>query len=78
MVLGQMWGGGRPRSVRILSPHPVIWTRTENSMDKPSRVRLRVLTLFLPLTTALYIGAEALNPKGTDQVINTHGGRVPR
>ena len=47
-------------------------------MDHPSRVRLRVLTLFLPLTTALYIGAEALNPKGTDQVINTHGGRVPR
>jgi len=40
-------------------------------MDKPSRVRLRMLALFLPLTAVLYIGAEAVNPKGTDQVINT-------
>jgi hypothetical protein len=40
-------------------------------MDKPSRARLRMLALFLPLTAVLYIGAEALDPKGTDQVINT-------
>jgi hypothetical protein len=40
-------------------------------MDKSSRVRLRMLALFLPLTAVLYIGAEAVNPKGTDQVINT-------
>jgi hypothetical protein len=40
-------------------------------MDKPSRARLRILALFLPLTAALYISAEALNPKGTDQVVNT-------
>jgi hypothetical protein len=40
-------------------------------MDKPSRARLHMLALFLPLTAVLYIGAEALNPKGTDQVINT-------
>jgi hypothetical protein len=40
-------------------------------MDKPSRARLHMLAIFLPLTAALYIGAEALNPKGTDQVINT-------
>jgi hypothetical protein len=32
-------------------------------MDKPSRACQRVLALFLPLATALYIGAEALNPK---------------
>lgn len=40
-------------------------------MDKPSRARLHMLAIFLPLTAALYIGAEALNPKGADQVINT-------
>jgi hypothetical protein len=42
-------------------------------MDKPSRARLRMLALTLPLTVALYIGAEALDPKGTDRVINTTG-----
>jgi hypothetical protein len=40
-------------------------------MDKPSRARLRLLALFLPLTAALYIGAEALDPKGTDQLVST-------
>ncbi len=40
-------------------------------MDKPSRARLRILALFLPLTAVLYISCEALDPKGTDQVITT-------
>jgi hypothetical protein len=40
-------------------------------VDKPSRVHLRLLALVLPLTAVLYIGAEALDPKGTDQVIST-------
>jgi hypothetical protein len=40
-------------------------------MDKPSRARLRLLALFLPLTAVLYIAAEALDPKGTDQLIST-------
>jgi hypothetical protein len=40
-------------------------------MDRPSRARLRILALFPPLTAALYIGGEALDPKGTDQVINS-------
>jgi hypothetical protein len=40
-------------------------------VDKPPRARLRMLALFLPLTAVLYIGAEALNPKGTDRLINT-------
>jgi hypothetical protein len=40
-------------------------------MDKPFRIRLRLLALFLPLTAVLYIGAEALNPKGTDRLVNT-------
>jgi hypothetical protein len=44
-------------------------------MNKPCRARLHMLALFLPLTAALYIDAEALSPKGADQVINTgcHG-----
>jgi hypothetical protein len=40
-------------------------------VDKASRVHLRLLALVLPLTAVLYIGAEALDPKGTNQVIST-------
>ncbi|MFY9928637.1 MAG: hypothetical protein WAK82_11595 [Streptosporangiaceae bacterium] len=40
-------------------------------MDTPFRARLRLLALFLPLTAVLYISAEALDPKGTDRLINT-------
>jgi hypothetical protein len=40
-------------------------------MDKSSRARLRMLALFLPVSAVLYIGAEALNPKGTDRVVDT-------
>lgn len=40
-------------------------------MDKPSRARLRILALFLPLTAVLYVSCEALDPRGTDQVITT-------
>jgi Domain of unknown function (DUF4386) len=40
-------------------------------MDHAARIRQRVLALFLPIAAVLYIGAEALSPKGTDQVITT-------
>jgi hypothetical protein len=40
-------------------------------MDNAARTRQRVLALFLPLVAVLYISAEALSPKGTDQVIQT-------
>ena len=30
-----------------------------------------MLALFLPIAAVLYISAEALSPKGTDQVIQT-------
>jgi hypothetical protein len=40
-------------------------------MDNASRTRQRVLALFLPIAAVLYISAEALSPKGTDQVITT-------
>ena len=37
-------------------------------MDKAARTRQRILALFLPIAAVLYISAEALSPKGTDQV----------
>jgi hypothetical protein len=37
-------------------------------MDKAARTRQRVLALFLPVAAVLYISAEALSPKGTDQM----------
>jgi len=40
-------------------------------MDNAARTRQRVLAIFLPVTAVLYISAEALSPKGTDQVIST-------
>jgi hypothetical protein len=40
-------------------------------MDNAARTRQRLLALFLPLAAVLYISAEALSPKGTDQVIST-------
>jgi len=40
-------------------------------VDNAARARQRVLALFLPAAAALYMSAEALNPKGTDQVIQT-------
>jgi hypothetical protein len=41
------------------------------SMDNASRIRQRILALFLPIAAVLYIGGEAVSPKGTDQVITT-------
>ncbi len=40
-------------------------------MDHAARMRQRVLALFLPVAAVLYVSAEALNPKGTDQLIVT-------
>jgi hypothetical protein len=40
-------------------------------MDRTVRARQRVLAVFLPLAALLYAGAEALNPKGTDKVVQT-------
>jgi pimeloyl-ACP methyl ester carboxylesterase len=40
-------------------------------MDNAARTRQWVLAIFLPVTAVLYIGGEALSPKGTDQVIST-------
>ena len=40
-------------------------------MDHAARTRQRVLALFLPVAAVLYIGCEALSPRGTDQLITT-------
>ena len=39
--------------------------------DLATRARLRLLACFLPITAVLYIGCEALNPRGTDQVVTS-------
>ena len=39
--------------------------------NKAPRARQRVLAVFLPVTAVLYISAEALDPRGTDQVVTT-------
>jgi hypothetical protein len=40
-------------------------------MDNALRSRQRIFALALPFTAALYIGAEGVNPKGTDQIVTT-------
>jgi hypothetical protein len=40
-------------------------------MKNALRTRQRMFALALPVTAALYIGAEGVNPKGTDQLITT-------
>jgi len=43
----------------------------EKPASKATRVRLRLLAAFLPVTAVLYVGAEALDPRGTDQVVTS-------
>jgi hypothetical protein len=38
-------------------------------MRKAARARQRILAAFLPIAAVLYISCEALDPKGTDQVV---------
>ena len=48
--------------------HP---SRLEQPADNAVRARLRLLAVFLPVTAVLYAGAEALDPRGTDQVVTS-------
>jgi hypothetical protein len=43
----------------------------EKPASKAARGRMRLLAAFLPVTAALYVSAEALDPRGTDQVVTT-------
>jgi hypothetical protein len=49
----------------------VIASLPEESLDRAGRVRRRLLAIALPIAALTYMSAEALNPKGTDQVITT-------
>ena len=40
-------------------------------MKNALRTRQRMFALALPLTAALYLGAEGLNPRGTDRIVTT-------
>jgi hypothetical protein len=40
-------------------------------MNDALRIRKRMFALALPLTAALYMGAEGLDPRGTDRVVTT-------
>jgi hypothetical protein len=48
-----------------------ITATTKKAAGNATRVRQRLLAVFLPVTAALYVGAEALDPKGTDQVVTS-------
>jgi len=43
----------------------------EESLDRAGRLRRRMLAVCLPIAALLYISAEAVNPKGTDQLLTT-------
>jgi len=53
------------------STHSQTSSRLDKSMNNAVRTRQRMLAVSLPITAALYIGAEGVNPKGTDQIITT-------
>ena len=46
-------------------------TATTEKPTNAARVRQRLLAACLPVTAALYVGAEALDPRGTDQVVTS-------
>jgi hypothetical protein len=50
---------------------PAVPPRPEMPVASAARVRQRILAIFLPITAVLYVSAEALDPKGTDQIITT-------
>lgn len=46
-------------------------SRSEHPAGKAVWARQRILAVFLPVTAVLYISCEALDPRGTDQVITS-------
>jgi hypothetical protein len=46
-------------------------SRSEHPAGKAVRTRQRILAVFLPVTAVLYISCEALDPRGTDQVVTS-------
>jgi hypothetical protein len=46
-------------------------TQLSGRVAPAAKARRRILAVFLPVTAVLYVGSEALDPKGTDQLITT-------
>jgi hypothetical protein len=46
-------------------------SRSEHPAGKAVCARQRILAVFLPVTAVLYISCEALDPRGTDQVVTS-------
>jgi hypothetical protein len=46
-------------------------SQSAHPAGKAVRVRQRILAVFLPVTAVLYISCEALDPRGTDQVVTS-------
>jgi hypothetical protein len=63
-------GAGPSHSVNSRT-RPAEPPQPQMPVDNAARVRQRILAIFLPVTAVLYIGCEALDPKGTDQVVTT-------
>ena len=46
-------------------------SQSGSSGSNAARVRQRILAVFLPVTAVLYISCEALDPRGTDEVVTS-------
>jgi hypothetical protein len=57
------------RRLHFRGERPRHLSRLEKPAGKAARVRQRILAVFLPITAVLYVSAEALDPRGTDQVV---------
>ena len=61
------------RRTVYVKTRPTEPSRSAMSLDNAARVRQRILAIFLPVTAVLYVSCEALDPKGTEQVVTTMG-----
>ena len=62
--------GGRRRNMHV-KRRPAEPSPSAMPLGSAARVRQRILAIFLPVTAVLYVSCEALDPKGTDQVVTT-------
>lgn len=60
-----------PSRSRNSSLRPAAPARQATPQGNAARVRQRILAIFLPVTAILYVSSEALDPKGTDQLVTT-------
>ncbi len=65
--------GGPSRGINSMT-RPAEPPQPEMPAGNAARVRQRILAIFLPVTAVLYVSCEALDPKGTDQVVTTVAG----